>query len=402
MTPSDMTPSAIIRQDTNPVCVNRSRKRELHRAKWIVADASTIIENGYLEVENGFIKGVHKDSPKEKCIDHGPGALIPPLINAHLHLELSALKNQLPFDRGFKSWVTALLDKRASLGEKILISEARKAIRDLETFGNLYVGDISTLGIVKPMIERSGLNGVCFHEFLGSDIPCFNVQKNAPLSFSLAGHAPHTSSPQLLQALKNRTAAAGLPFSIHVAESDDESEFIYDKKGAWADFLLARGIDWSSWKIGSKTPVAYLDDLGLLDPLTMAVHVLNATDKDFDMLGLSGAKVCVCPRSNWNLHKKLPDIEKMIQRGIQPGLGTDSLASCDSLNIFDEMAFVRETYPGLDLQTIFSMGTINGARALGVNRWTGTLFKGNKAQFLYLTLTAVNEKQLFQGIISNE
>ncbi|MBU8848526.1 MAG: hypothetical protein KOO64_03230, partial [Desulfobacterales bacterium] len=84
----------------NVTCIESRVKRELHRAGWIIVDPSTIIENGYIEIEKGFIKGVHKGAPKEKCIDHGPGVLMPPLVNAHLHLELSALKGCLPFDKG--------------------------------------------------------------------------------------------------------------------------------------------------------------------------------------------------------------------------------------------------------------------------------------------------------------
>ena len=193
-----------------------------------------------------------------------------------------------------------------------------------------------------------------------------------------------------------------MPFSIHVAESDDESKFIQERKGQWADFLTSRGIDWSSWEIGSKTPVTYVNDMELLDPLTIAVHLLTVNDKDLEILASSKTKVCVCPRSNQNLHGKLPDIEKMIKAGIKPALGTDSLASCDSLNIFDEMTFVKKQYPGLDPATIFSMGTITGARALGIERLTGTLSKGKRAQFLYRSVKAVNKKDLFQRIISNE
>ena len=386
----------------NIVCIENSNKRELHRAGWIVVDPFTIIENGHLEIENGLIKGVHKGAPKEKSIDHGPGVLMPPLVNAHLHLELSALKGALPFDRGFKFWVKMLLEKREALGDEKLIKAAQKAVKDLFNSGNLYVGDISTLGIIKPIIQDSALNGICFHEFLGSDIQPFFIQKNDAVSCSVAGHAPHTSSPQLLKALKRQSKLYGLPFSIHVAESDDESEFINDKKGEWANFLTSRGIDWSSWDIGSKTPVAYIADLGLLDPLTIAVHVLNVNNKDVEMLARSKAKVCVCPRSNQNLHGKLPDIDQMIKKGIQPCLGTDSLASCDSLNIFDEMVFVGNHYPKLDPETIFAMGTINGARALGIEQLTGTLSKGKKAQFLYRPVKPMNKKDLLQRIISNE
>ncbi|WP_299976523.1 amidohydrolase family protein [Desulfobacula sp.] len=392
-----MTPNS-----KNVSCIESSSGRELHRAGWIIVDSSTIIENGYIEIENGFIKGVHKGIPKEKSIDHGPGVLMPPLVNTHLHLELSALKGCLPFDKGFKIWVKMLLEKRETLGEEKLIKEARKAVRNLIKSGNLYAGDISTLGIIKSIIEDSALNGVCFQEFLGSGTQPFFTQKNDSVSFSVAGHAPHTSSPQLLKALKQCSKSKGLPFSIHVAESDDESEFINDKKGQWADFLTDRGIDWSSWDIGSKTPVSYINDMGLLDLLTIAVHVLTVNDRDLEILARSTAKVCVCPRSNQNLHGKLPDIEKMINVGIKPALGTDSLASCDSLNIFDEMAFVQKHYPRLDPATIFSMGTINGARALGLERLTGTISKGKKSQFLYRPVKATNKKDLFQRIISNE
>ena len=383
------------------ICI-KSKKREGHRAGWIMKDVFTIIENGYLEIESGLICDVHKGRPKGKSIDHGPGVLIPPLVNAHLHLELSALKNQLPFDRGFKSWVKMLLEKRDAIGEEILMKEAQICAHDLFEWGNLYVGEISTLGITRQIIEESALNGVFFHEFLGSDIPKVLAQKNESVSFSLAGHAPHTSSPQLLKTLKKRAASQDLPFSIHLAESDDETEFICDQKGEWANFMTLRGIDFSSWDIGSKTPVSYIKDLGLLDSSTLAVHLLNVNEKDMDLLALSNTKVCLCPRSNWNLHKKLPDIEKMIQKGIQPALGTDSLASCASLNIFDEMAFVQKSYQGLDPETIIAMGTINGARALGLENVTGTLSKGKKAQFLYLPLKGLNKQNLLQRIILNE
>lgn len=386
----------------NLICIESHNKRELHRAGWIIVDSSTVIENGFIEIENGFIRDVHKRTPKEKSIDHGPGVLIPPLVNAHLHLELSALNGSLPFDKGFKLWVKMLLEKREALGKEKLIKKAQNSVQDLIKSGNLYVGDISTLGITKSIIEDSALNGICFHEFLGSDILPTFIQKNDSVSFSVAGHAPHTTSPQLLKVLKKRSKSEGLPFSIHVAESDDESEFINERKGQWADFLTSRGIDWSSWDIGSKTPIAYVNDMGLLDPLTIVIHLLTVNDKDVEILARSKTKVCVCPRSNQNLHGKFPDIEKMITVGIQPALGTDSLASCDSLNVFDEMIFVKKQYPGLDPATIFSMGTINGARALGIEQLTGTLSKGKRAQFLYRSVKAVNKKDLFQRIISNE
>ncbi|OGQ93531.1 MAG: hypothetical protein A2464_00145 [Deltaproteobacteria bacterium RIFOXYC2_FULL_48_10] len=142
--------------------------------------------------------------------------------------------------------------------------------------------------------------------------------------------------------------------------------------------------------------------MGLLDPLTLAVHLLQVTPKDMDILARSQVKVCVCPRSNHNLHGRLPDIERMILKGIRPALGTDSLASCDSLNIWDEMAFIAKHYPGLDPRTLFSMATHNGAKALGLEHVTGTIAQGKRADFIYRPMDPKTENEIFERMVSNE
>jgi len=304
---------------------------------------------------------------------------------------------------GFRSWVRSLIEKRQAMEKDRLVDMARKACADMVASGNFLCADISTLGISRVLAADSGLQGIFFHEFLGQEAGSeYFVGKNKFVSFSLAGHGPHTTSPRLLGELKAKSRSACLPFSIHVAESEDESEFIQDRTGKWAQFLTERGIDWSSWNTGSKTPVEYIYDLGLLDPLTLAVHALNVTDRDLGILADSGAKVCVCPRSNRNLHGKMPDIVKMLKKGICPALGTDSLASCDSLDISDEMSFVSRNWPELDPGTIFSMATLNGARAIGLENCTGTLRKGAMSSFIYKPLTAVTRRQVLEKIVSNE
>ena len=175
-----------------PVVSGSRHKREIHRAGWIISDSMNIIQNGYLEIENGWIKEIFSGVPNEACTDHGPGVLMPPLFNVHVHLELSALKNRIPFDKGFESWVNTLIKERAALGQDVLIREAKKAISDLLNWGNLYVGEISTLGTTKSLLENSGLKGIFFQEFLGTAMEKGCVQKKDGLSFSVAGHAPHT------------------------------------------------------------------------------------------------------------------------------------------------------------------------------------------------------------------
>ena len=363
-------------------------------------DAETIIPNGYLLTENGRIKGVYSSKPKDSpkpCTDHGQGVIMPPLVNAHLHLELSALKDKVPMGKGFQVWVAALLEKRQALGEEALKQGAEKAIADLRAWANLYIGEISTLGITKELLENSGLGGVFFQEYLGTAVPeRLDIHHFPALSKSVAGHAPHTTAPELLQKLKQQTLTQNLPFSIHVAESEAELKFIDKKKGDWADFLTSRGIHYKSWEIGSVTPVAYLHKMGILDKRTIAVHLLHMTKDDIKIIKNTGAKVCVCPRSNQNLHGRLPDIESMIQKGIKPALGTDSLASADSLDIKDEMAFVAKNYPGLKPETIFNMATIYGAEALGVEHMAGSLRPEKKADFIYLPIQTNNKQEVIE------
>ncbi|MCG8568452.1 MAG: amidohydrolase family protein, partial [Desulfobacterales bacterium] len=322
----------------------------LHRAGWVMVDSSTFIENGCVRVKDGRIQDVgplgHVARGLElPTVDHGPGLLMPPLVNAHTHLELSALKGSLPFDQGFETWVRALLEKREALGESALIDGAVQSLDELQG----PVGEISTLGITREALIAAGTSGVFFREYLGPDdhreFP--EPVRKDPLSLSHAGHAPHTTAPSLLQRLKKETVAAGLSFSIHVSESDAEMDFIDGHGSQWNEFLLSRGIDSKCWPIGDKSPVAYLDELGILDERTLAVHLLQLQQGDLDILARRSCAICLCPRSNVNLHGRLPRVDEMLKAGLKPALGTDSLASCESLKIRDEMAYLAKRFPGI-------------------------------------------------------
>ena len=382
------------------------RTPSVHRAAWVVVTPWKILENGYVRVENGRIVEVGSNYSGTDGVDHGSGVLMPGLVNAHIHLELSALRGRLPFDRGFKGWVAELLVVRSKLGTPALKAAARQGIVQVLATGTLGVGEISTLGITRDLVANSRLSGVWFQELLGSDDPA-PVFELGPftgqgLGFSVAGHAPHTASPQLLAELKRASALHNLPFSIHVAESRDESQFIRTAGGEWADFLTERGIDFSAWPLPARSPVAYLDRLDLLDSNTLAVHLLDVDNTDLDILVERGVKTAVCPRSNMNLHHRLPCIRRLLDHGLSPAFGTDSLASCDSLSMADEMAFATQNYSDLSAAEILAMATCYGARALGLNRDIGTLEPGRLATFLFVPVEADTPEHLLEIITRNE
>ena len=393
-------------------CIHPGAEPAVFRSRWLMISPDRILENHCLETVNHRVAGISQRSFDGGIQDLGPGLIMPLLVNAHTHLELSALNNRLDYTKGFEAWVKELLIERETIGPEALAEAASKEIDGLMAHGTGAVGEISTLGLTADLLNTSDLGGIWFNEVLGSNIeiisehnvpaPNGRSSKSPAFRFSMAGHAPHTTSPELLCHAKKHTAHRHLPFSIHLAESQAESDFINGENRGWAEFLMSRGIDISGWPVGNKSPVAYLDELGILDETTLAVHLIRTSEADLDILARTRAKVCLCPRSNHNLHKRLPDIEGMLARGLAPALGTDSLASCDSLSLFDEMAFVREKYPGVSPGTVLSMAGINGAQALGLAPVMGRLEKKCWAGFLYVDLESSSPAQILESLTVNE
>ncbi len=378
-----------------------------HRAAWIMATPSKILPNGYVITAGHKIIAIGQGQPSEcrKVIDHGPGVLMPGFVNAHTHLELGALKGRLPLGQGFQAWVEALIERRAALSDDALRRGVADGITELLDSGCAAAGEISSLGLSRALFLNSALTGVWFHEFLGADIDPSEAPKMRPAAdgaagVSAAGHAPHTTSPTLLKKLKKYTRQNGCVFSIHIAESEDEIEFLQTGKGQWADFLRARGIDFSDWGLPYPSPLHYIDRLGLVDAHTILVHLIRESKAALERIAEQGAWVCLCPRSNQNLHQRLPDVAAMRRAGVKLCLGTDSLASVDSLSLLDEMAFLARAVPSLPPDALLAMATINGARALGVDQYLGSLEPGKQGRMVYVEIDAPNANRLMEMLVN--
>ena len=374
-----------------------------HRAGWVIANPETIIRDGIIHVSNGRIRAVKngKTIGPDPVLDHGPGVLIPAMINAHTHLELGALKGILTHTEGFESWVRHLIKARDELGPETLLTGIRAGIDELTDTGCGVVGEIATLGYSKDPFFASNLGGIWFKEHLGNTLgEISEILDKDNERTSLAGHAPHTTSPDLLAKLKNITTRHNRPFSIHLSESNQEVEFIQSGKGPWSDLLRERKIDFSSWPLPARSPVDYLERLHLLDEKTLAVHLLQADTQDFEILADRRVSVAVCPRSNQRLHGQLPDLIRLDKTGLNVCLGTDSLASCESLSMFDEMAHTAKRFPLLSPETILAMATTNGARALGLESEYGRLVPGHRFSCAYVPLTAARPETVLEKIVT--
>jgi aminodeoxyfutalosine deaminase len=392
-------------------------KITFYKACWVYPVDSPPIENGQVGVSGGKIISVGSEKAQANnagnTIDLGQGVILPALINAHTHLELSALKGRIAPGMNFLPWVERVLALRESLTEE----ESREAIQnvsaDLYQKGIAAIGDWVSFANHYRIQWPAGIIRCLFHEVIGFseeqlalpsalDSDTERRTPNTELNFnSIGAHAPHTTSALLLKSAKAWTAARGLPLSIHTAESSEEEAFLLNGGGLWEQLLRDRGRWPASWTPPGLSPVAYLDRLGILDEKTQCIHLTRASLTDLEIIKRRKARVAVCPRSNVFITGSLPPVLEMVRLGMAPSLGTDSLASNQDLDLWEEMDFLNQSFPSLAPEKILQMATLNGATSLGLGKSLGSITSGKKASMVFLPLESTPKQNLSAAIIDS-
>jgi len=347
----------------------------------VIDDAAIITEAGIIK-EVGVFNHL-KSSFTGTVTDLGDVTLAPGLINAHSHLELAHLRGKCPSGAGFVAWVENLLGQPIfELDDQAL----KRATEEFKRTGTVMVGDIATR-FAKHMagvFETSGLFFAVFVEAIGETIPRKTFIPAGEFHngvMSVAGHALYTTHVDVLKAAKNEARHKNLPFSLHLAEHDDEVAIMAGEPSEFLDLLNARGrlLDFIPPK---KRPVQQAAALGILDASTLAVHCVKVTDEDIETIRQSGATVCLCPRSNEFIGVGQAPWEKWHASGTPLCLGTDSLASNHDLDLWNEAVYLKHNFNGeLSYEALLAMLTRTPAKILGADHELGTLEPGKRAVF---------------------
>jgi cytosine/adenosine deaminase-related metal-dependent hydrolase len=367
-----------------------------YRAAWVLPIGLPPIRGGVVSIERDVITSV---APYEggEVEDLGSVAILPGLVNAHTHLELSWMRGQVPPDRSMPAWAQRLIGVRRGLaGAPDPAEPIVEALRQARAAGSCLVGDVTnSLAAYEPLID-SELSAAVFAELIG-----FSAQEPEAivkgaigkfdeltpiewLRLSLAAHAPYSVSPALLQAIGRGTPHR--PLSVHLGESAQEIEFLREGTGEWRALLEAVGAWNPLWTPPACGPVEYLDRLGLVSGRLLAVHGVHLTDGELSRLAAAGATIVTCPRSNHWTGAGVPPVDRFYASGVRVAIGTDSLASVEDLNLFAEMAEVRRLAPGVPPARILESATLSGAQALGFADELGSLHPGKRAQLLAVRL----------------
>ena len=362
------------------------------RAKYVMPNSHTIIENGAVAIQGSEIVDVGlystvQHSGTRPTHDLGEAILTPGLVNAHTHLDLTSSADSVQRVPKFTDWVFQIVGKR---NPSTIEPSIREGVQQSLVGGATTVGDIDGTGGSAQILRDTPIRKVVFCEALGfsgehattglARLTAYLDAAPVPdslLTPALSPHAPYSTSADIYR----QCIASGLSVCTHIAETKEELEFLSSGTGAFVDYLKAFGISTAGWHPPQATPMQYMKTLGVLRENSLLAHCNYLTDADMTILAESGASVVFCPRSHHYFYHTDHPVVQLIERGINVAIGTDSLASNWSLSLLDELKFLARTQPRIHPETLFDMVTYNGAKALGLER-VGRLERGWQADII--------------------
>jgi cytosine/adenosine deaminase-related metal-dependent hydrolase len=373
-------------------------------ADWVLPIADAPIGGGAVAIDGGRIVSVGaRDGSEDVAL--GRVAVLPGLVNAHTHLELSYLHSRIPPAPSFLEWVRPMLAarrERAGLDDQIVLNAAADAIVRARVTGTALFGDVSNTLSSVPLLREAKMPGCVFHELIGfrgveADEQVAAARRAIDMlssgdevRLSLAPHAPYSVSPALFSAIRRNLDAQGgrMVSTVHLGESPEEVELLKKGTGPWRSLLEEIGVWNEAWEVPACSPVEYLADLGFLQNSVLAVHGVQLEGNDLSRLRALGVTVVSCPRSNRYVGVGSPPLEAFYAMDLDVALGTDSLASVEDLNMFSELAEARRIAPRVPARALLRSATLTGATALGFGDDYGSIEPGKRAALVAVRVPA--------------
>ena len=384
-------------------------------ARYVLPVAAPHIEYGAVLVRDdeiveigdfAHLRTLHPDEPVR---DFGQAALMPGFVDLHTHLEYTALRG-LVDDLPYSQWKLQLLQKERLFGSQDWDDSACLGALEALQSGITTVADITETGSSGLAAQAAGLRAVIFREVstmekskvpgvmkqAADDIAAWRQTSDARrITIGIAPHAPYSCHPQLFSSVAD-FAADGTPVAIHLAGSVEEYQFVkYGASMLATDVRDTYDAHAPLWLPTGVSPVRYVLQWGLFDvPNIMAVHCTQVDFEDIEVLAEKNVSVAHCPRCEAKLGMGVAPVEQFLRAGIRVGLGTDSPAASNSMDVFEEMRIgllVQRAVLGEDhfmsARQFVKMATLDAARALAIDDRVGSLEPGKQADIIAVDLS---------------
>lgn len=369
-----------------------------YHARWVLPITAPPLHDGTVVVQGERIVwvGARRNAPAGRDEDLGEVILLPGLVNAHTHLDLTVMRGFLE-GLSFFSWIRTLTTARGELRHEDFLASARHGIIEGLRHGITTYADTAPTPAAFDAMRRMGVRGIAYREVFGPDarqadaaiddlrraVRAMQADETPLVRVGVSPHAPYSVSDALYAAVAAFAAANHLPVATHVAESEEECDLVTAGEGAFAAFLHGRRIDAAP---RARSPIALLEKTGILARRALLIHCVRVDRADLAAIAAHSCGIAHCPASNAKLGHGIAPFSDMVAAGIDVGFGSDSMASNNMMNLLAEArlaVLAQRARTGRDdlfsARDALEFATIGAARALGLGGSVGSLERGKCA-----------------------
>ncbi len=335
-------------------------------ARWIFPVDRPPLERGIVSVAGAQIVAIERAGTRTPDVDLGNVAILPGLVNAHTHLDLSGFRQPVAVAGDFTDWLRAVIAHRRTIDPARLHDHIRTGLAESLAHGVTLLGDISGQGASAALLANAPLRAVVFRELLGLTEERARLAEQGAAEFlaafphtascrpGLSAHAPAACRRELFDAVAGLARGRRLPVAVHLAESREEGQLLQTHGGPFTGFLKDLGV-WGPTGLvrGPEEVIALCREVAPL--LLIHGNYLDPAAVP------TTATVVYCPRTHAHFAHAPHPYRQLLERGVRVALGTDSRASSPDLNLLAEMRFLHQLDLNLDGATLLRMATLHGA-----------------------------------------